>query len=607
MNFQPLRVRLRERRRTRLFVLAAVVTCVYAGLLRFEALVANYGHLGQPRWSRSLEAHVVPLVHHLRPASIVWGPVSNPYVGGDPINYIRYAREMRHFYQAHVREPMFLAITRAFLWLSDGREIAVSYASAFGSMLAVLATCALGAVYRSRTVGILAGLALATEFQAIAWGMEGWRDDTFMMFVTFAAAAFVILYERPSRGAGVVAGLAAAAATLTRITALTFVVPALLWVALFAARELRREARRAAATAALVSTVLVAPYLINCWRETGDPFYALNYHTKYYRAAEGQPSDEPVGALAYASAKLVSRPVTTLDTAAHGLISVPFSNKWTGWTAWHEAVGPVLKWSAAAGMAVAIASPRGRLLLLVLFASLIPYALTWSVGGGGEWRFTQHVYPMYLVLAFTAIAVIPRAIVSLVRKGRAGVEVSRTHVWRASAAAAAIALVWLAYWSAPVSIARETLATEGAVSIVAGDRDAVFFTGDWSDPIPDGANVTVRVAQSVLTSVHVPLRESDYTLTLRMDPPLTPDVAQQPRVTVFVNRRQLAQLDLTRNRVRMGTYRMRVPREAVSAWSRIDLLATHTVPAGDAGEPFESLAPHTPVAFRLWYVRLERK
>jgi hypothetical protein len=41
-------------------------------------------------------------------------------------------------------------------------------------------------------------------------------------------------------------------------------------------------------------------------------------------------------------------------------------------------------------MLCALFSGTGRFMLLMLFTSLIPYAVTWSVGGGGEWRFTQH-------------------------------------------------------------------------------------------------------------------------------------------------------------------------------------------------------------------------
>jgi hypothetical protein len=130
----------------RIFILAALLVCAYGGLLRFEALAANYGWMGQPRWARLLERYAVPIARTLRPEEVVWGPITDAYVGGDPINYLRYAREMRHFYQAHVREPLFLALTRGFLWFSDGRDIAVSYASAAGGTIAVLATCVLGAI-----------------------------------------------------------------------------------------------------------------------------------------------------------------------------------------------------------------------------------------------------------------------------------------------------------------------------------------------------------------------------------------------------------------------------------------------------------------------------
>ena len=604
MTFRTMRARALERRRNRWFLAAAILVCTWAALLRFEALAANYGHMGQPRWARPIEAPLAALAGRLRPSSIAWRPVEKPYVGGDPINYLKYAREMRHFYQAHVREPMFLASTRLSLWLSEGRDIALSYASAAGSTLAVLATCLLGAIARSRTVGVAAGLALALEFEAIAWSIQGWRDDTFMCFVTAAAAALLLLHERPAPAAGVAAGLAAAGACLTRITALTFVAPALLFIALLAPRDRRREARAAAGLAALVTAVLVAPYLFNTWRATGDPFFALNYHTRYYRSAEGKPLDESVGALEYASRKLMARPVTTVDTAAQGLISVPFLKKWTGWGAWHPAIGPVLQWSAAAGALMALWTPGGRLLLLILASSLVPYALTWPVGGGGEWRFTQHVYPLYLVLACGALAALARFGVALAR--RAVDPPSRRELIRAGATAGAVGLAWAAYAAAPILIARESLAADGVVMITAGDRDERFLDGEWSAPIRQG-NVTVRVAQAPLTGFDLPLDEGDYTMTLRMDPPLTADPGRQPSVAVFLNRRPLAQIQLTRAPDRMGSYRIAIPREAVQPWSRLDLLASHTVPAGEAGAPFAALPPESPVAFRLWYVRIQRE
>ena len=60
-----------------------------------------------------------------------------------------------------------------------------------------------------------------------------------------------------------------------------------------------------------------------------------------------------------------------------------------------------------------------------------------------------------------------------------------------------------------------------------------------------------------------------------------------------------------RDPARMGSYRLQVPKDAVKPLSSLEIMASRLVPAAEAGVPFVSLAPDTPVAFRLWYVRLE--
>ena len=95
------------------FGAAALVITAYGGLLRFEAMVADYGWMGLPAWSEALARHATPIARELRPVSVLWVPVKNPYAGSDPVNYLRFAREMTGFYQAHVREPLFLAISLA--------------------------------------------------------------------------------------------------------------------------------------------------------------------------------------------------------------------------------------------------------------------------------------------------------------------------------------------------------------------------------------------------------------------------------------------------------------------------------------------------------------
>ena len=106
-----------------------------------------------------------------------------------------------------------------------------------------------------------------------------------MCTVAFTAWSFVRLRSDATIPRGVTAGVAAAAACLTRITALSFVVPGLLWILLESRRD--RKVRTSVATAALVATALIAPYLISCAVVIGDPFFAINDHTRYYRAAEG--------------------------------------------------------------------------------------------------------------------------------------------------------------------------------------------------------------------------------------------------------------------------------------------------------------------------------
>jgi hypothetical protein len=593
-------------RRLALAAIAAVLITIYGGLLRLEVLYAHYGRLDQPRWSTSMAQRVVPVARALRPDSVQWGPVEQPYVGGDPVNYLRFAREMTHFYQGHVREPVFLALTRTYLWLTGNRDIAVSFASATASTLAILATFLLGTAAVSPIVGLVAAAALAIELEAIAWSSEGWRDDTFMLFMTLTAWAFVRLHKEASPGRAVTAGIVAAGACLTRLSALSFVLPGLVWLWLDTPRQQRRAAAKHSGAAFLICGLLVAPYLINCARVTGDPFVAVNYHTRYYRHADGLTEDQSVSALGYVRDKVTARPVRALDTGITGLVFWPFNNKWNGFRNWSSNLGPVLRASAAVGMVLALWFPSGRLLLVLLFSSLVPYSLTWSSGGGGEWRFTQHVYPLYLVLAVGVWYGLAAAIAALARRR---VDWRRPLTMRRAIEISVVGLVLtlaaIGYAALPFLVAREDLLAGEAVNLAAGPRDRVFFAGNWSSPLDNG--VVVRAAQSTVVSMRVPTPEKrGYTMTLRMDPPEVADPAHPPEVTVFLNRRPLLRARMGQDPQRMGTYRVAVPPDfADRQIGRLEFLTTRTVPASTAGRFFSALAGDSPVAFRLWYVRID--
>lgn len=378
----------------RVGVPAAVV--LLAGALRFEALVARYMWQGPP-WVLSVER----ALSTLHPPALRWTAAPEEEFGGDPLTYLRRARTMSGPYEANVREPLFPAATRLLLPLAGERTWPVNAASAVFSTLLVLATCVLGSAAFSRPVGIGAALLLALDRDAIWWGVEGFRDDAFAALTVFTTAALVRLRDRPGIGRAVVAGLGGGAACLTRLSALSFLLPAHLWSAL--GRDPEARARlRAAAVSLLVALAVAAPYLAACAIAYGDPFHAVNFHTKFYRSRSGMEYDTAMSwsgylAGAFDAGELVRKGVT-------GLTTYPFANKWSGldWaTPWLRRVLAPL---AVAGLILFVRSPRGRLLLVVLFTSLLPYAFTWGVPGGAEWRFTLVAYPFYLVAALYALA-----------------------------------------------------------------------------------------------------------------------------------------------------------------------------------------------------------
>lgn len=580
---------------------AALAITAWGGLVRLDALVQAYGPLASPAWARALTEAAPRWAAPVKPASHQWRRVPQPYVGGDPINYLRFAREMETFYQPHVREPVFLAWTRGFLWLLDDADVAVSAASAAGSTLAVLASYLLASAVASSAAGLAVALLVAGEYHLITWGVDGWRDDTFMALVLLSAWGFVRLRARPSFGRALAAGTFAGLACLTRITALSFVIPALAVLVLDAPAPLRRQMIERAALAAGICAALLVPFLVSCAIATGDPFFAINYHTSYYRFAEGLPSGQPMSAASYLGHKLASHPVTALDTAFQGLTVQPFLTRFGGFEGYVPRLGAALAWASAAGLAAFAFVPAGRLLLVILVASLLPYAFTWNVSSGGEWRFTMHAYPLYLTAALFAVDRLVRGARHLAASGwRAGVPPRRVMAGMAAVACAA-AVGWGLYVGLPWMVVREAILRGDDVSIETGPRDRVFFRRGWSGPHADG--VMVRVSTRERATLRIPLPERrDYDLVVRMDP-VAPE--RQRRVMLLVNGQVVAARPLGFDPVRMGAYRVRVPAAVVRAGSNeLAVVADALVPAVEAGARFGWLDPSAGLGVRLWYVRI---
>lgn len=580
---------------------AALVITVFGGLLRLDALVGEYGRLDHPAWARIATHDVARIGASLRPAGIRWRRAEPPYVGGDPINYLQFAREMTGFYQAHVREPVFLAMTRGWLWALDGQDVAVSFASLAGSTLAVFATYLLGAAVLSRLAGLLAALLLALEYEAIMWAPDGWRDDTFTATVVLTAWALVRLRHDPSLGNALLAGVLGGMSCLTRITALSFIVPALLWLILDGAWPPRRERARLSAVALAVLALVVAPYLVKCAVATGDPFIAINYHTTYYRYAEGRPIGEPMSAAEYLRTKVAERPVASLDTAFNGLFVQPFLTKWHGLGFWYGKLDAAARWLALAGLVTLPFYARGRLLLVILLSSLLPYMLTWNVAGGGEWRFTMHAYPFYLVAAGCAVAGGAMAVRRLaLRRVPPDRRTALRTIAGVVAMLLAVTLGVAGYYVLPWFVAREAIARGDDTSIDTGDRDLVFYRRGWSGVHKEG--ITVRVSRGERSTVRIPLpQRRDYDIVLRMDP--VDDEAEQ-RASVLVNGHLVGLLRLSWNPERVGSYRVRVRAHMVRPSSELTIVPATLTPARAAGRRFAWLDPADRIGVRLWYVRV---
>jgi 4-amino-4-deoxy-L-arabinose transferase-like glycosyltransferase len=565
----------RERLRATLGIALPALVVLYAAALRFEALVGRYSWQGPP-WTLGAER----AIRALHPASLRWQPAWEGY-SGDPYNYLVRAREMDGFYEPNVREPLFPFVTRLMLKLLGDRNLAVNAASAIFSTLAVYATYRLGAFAFSPLVGLGAALGMAMHRDALWFGVEGFRDDAFTLFVVASALSLLRLRERPTPTRALLAGLAAGGAVLSRVTSFSFLIPAFAWLALGRGPQAGAR-RRALALSVGVMLAVAGPYLLSCALAYGDPLYAVNFHTKFYRSRTGIPHDTAMGWMQYLRAGF--GPFHLIDTGLTGLTTYPFANKWAGLDYLSPWVGRVLSLASVAGLVLFLGSATGRLLLVVLVTSLLPYAFTWEVPGGAEWRFTMHALPFYLIAAWLALTRAARRLrpAALPALGRRLRERRRTLAIAAGAAAALAVAAWLGLCAVSYLRVRESLQAGEPAMIAAGARDGFFFGPGWSRPLRRGL-VTVRRAERSPSVLWLPLTAAgDCRLVLRADPdPPVPGAA----VNVAVNGAHVTRIALSWDEKRVGSYELVLP-------ARLLRRGRNRLELGPAG-------------FALWYLRIE--
>jgi len=581
-------------RRVRIGFVGIIV--LYGAVLRVAAITDIYGPVAHPAWLAAAQQAVAG-APYLRPSALRSARTELfPHRDGpptqyrsDPYTYLQYAREMRHFYAAHRREPLFPATTRVFLALLGNQDVAVSFASATFSTVAIGLTFWLGAYAFRYAVGAAAAVLAAIEADLIVLGSGGWRDDAFMCGVLLTGLALLRVLRVPGWQSGVLLGLVAGAACLIRITSLSFIVPSLA-VLLIVPRSDRRPRLIGAAAAVAVATLLVAPYLVNCWRVYGDPFYSINVHASIYQETEGLPGDPGLTAGEYLRGHFRTEPVRTIDTVAQGFTVYPFSNKWLGFEPWMQSAGRWLSWAAIAGLLLFVATPAGRILLVVVMSSLLPYAATWKLIA--DWRFTAHAYPFFLIAACLAIVALASGLLALRQPRTLKTVAGREAI--ASVGAAVLCAGMTAYIMTrvlPVHAIREALGSGEPVTLMALDRDAAFFPSGWTAG-PPGALPT-RVTDGWRATVDLPLPPgSAYDIVVRVDPSRAPVAVGEgvADIQFLLNGRPLGRCVPGSTPERFGLCRVRVPAEAVQRGMDRLLMATK---------------PDQARGFRVWYLRLQ--
>ena len=599
---------------------------VHGALLRIDAITGRYGPVASPSWLAAVQTRSFAPPSAIRPASISWQPEpvfphrdgTSSHYRSDPYTYLDAARNMSSFYDAHSREPVFPFATSVVLRLLSGQDVAVSFASASFSILAIWLTYLLGAQVWSRPVGLLAALGLARDYDVIALASSGWRDDAYMGGVTLCAYLILRWWRSEPAGARVyrlgpvrmdgaylhaaAVGVAAGLAVLTRIMAVSFLAAALLYVVGTRPAAWRRRLA-AVGLAVLVAGLVAGPYFVNCWRVYGDPLYTFNVHGEIYSGAEGQAWKGSTAA--YVTQKIARRPFGMIDTVAQGVTTYPFGNKWFGLDRWFDGLGKWASMAAIAGLAVLAGSSPGRLLLIVMVASLVPFSFTWTVDP--DFRFTVHVYPILLTAAAVAVGAAARGVEAVLVPGRGRARAPReSRAWLgwARAVAPALVVLWFVARVLPPLVFSEALRVREDATVTAGARDGSSFDWGWAGLVR-GDNVSMRVTTDEgALSIRLP-DEGDYPATLRMDPfprPLGDMSGPLPVVDVVLNDTPVASIPLQWTTGRVGAYDILLPRAAVRRGNNLLVLRVRRGAESSMTAVRPGLTGGSAVG--LWYVRV---
>lgn len=154
-------------RKFELVLLAIVV--LYGGAIRLEALHHAYPPPdGTSPALQRIEGALAAAVGAIRPTAEPIEPQRYPY-RFDAKSYLDAARAMRHFYEARLREPLFVFATKMSLAALGDQDRGVSLASTICSILLLLPVFLIGRMLGGPATGLLAAALLAFAAAALLY------------------------------------------------------------------------------------------------------------------------------------------------------------------------------------------------------------------------------------------------------------------------------------------------------------------------------------------------------------------------------------------------------------------------------------------------------
>ncbi|MBN2105976.1 MAG: glycosyltransferase family 39 protein [Deltaproteobacteria bacterium] len=261
----------------------------------------------------------------------------------DAHGYLNFARRMDLFNatgffsaQFGMREPMYLFIAKTILDLTGFTETHLRFVSCLFSVLVVMLSWRLGKKWLAEPIGILAAALLAVHPYLIELGARGLREE---VFTCLLLVLLIIGRDSPKRSSlakALSAGFTIGAILLTRSETLPLILAVMVCLMLF---EKKTWAWRTVLPSLGIGVALLSPHLYNTWSQYGNPFYAVNTHTRFYANLEfagrpGFPTQEELAVKGLYTGPTITpfeyyfklhTPLALMTTSAIGLCKTTFA------------------------------------------------------------------------------------------------------------------------------------------------------------------------------------------------------------------------------------------------------------------------------------------